>query len=64
MIYLDREARKSERRIVPLRIRRRRGSAMLVAHCQLRNEERTFKLDRIMTMEPLESQAATDPPDS
>jgi DNA polymerase III epsilon subunit family exonuclease len=54
MIYLDREARRSERRILPLRIRRRRGNAMLIAHCHLRNEQRSFKLDRIVTMRPLE----------
>ena len=50
MIYLDRQARRSERTILPLRIRRRRGTAALVAHCNLRNEQRTFKLDRIVTL--------------
>lgn len=55
MIYLDATARRSERTILPLRIRRRRGMAMLIAHCQLRNEQRTFKLDRIVTLEAIES---------
>lgn len=54
MVYLDREARRSERQVLPLRIRRRRGNALLIAHCHLRNEQRTFKLDRIVTMKPLE----------
>ena len=57
MIYLDREARRSERMILPLRIRRRRGTAMLIAHCQLRNEQRTFKLDRIVTFQRQEPEA-------
>ena len=43
-----------------LRIRRRRGTAALVAHCQLRNDQRTFKLDRIVTLEPLEA-ASSEP---
>lgn len=55
MIYLDAAARRSERTVLPLRIRRRRGTAMLIAHCQLRNEQRTFKLDRIVTLEAIES---------
>ncbi len=55
MIYLDREARRTERVITPIRIRRRRGTAALIAHCQLRDEQRTFKLDRIVTLEPLEA---------
>ena len=55
MIYLDRESRRTDRVITPIRIRRRRGTAALVAYCQLRNEQRTFKLDRIVTLEPLEA---------
>lgn len=54
MIYLDGAGRRTQRSILPLRLRRRRGTAMLVAHCQLRNEQRTFKLDRIVTLEPLD----------
>ncbi len=58
MIYLDREARRTERIITPVHIRRRRGTAALVAHCQLRNEQRTFKLDRIVTLEQIEAAAS------
>jgi len=64
MIYLDREARKSERLVLPLRICRRRGNAFLVAHCSLRKEQRTFKLDRIVSFEGMDEPEAEPPPTS
>ena len=50
MTYLDARSRQSERTILPIRLRRFHGTATLVAHCQLRNEQRTFKLDRIVSL--------------
>ena len=68
MTYLDARSRQSERTILPIRLRRFHGTATLVAHCQLRNEQRTFKLDRIVSLtrvepepeEPQISQIGTD----
>jgi predicted DNA-binding transcriptional regulator YafY len=46
--YLDGNDARTQRIVQPLRLKRRNGEMVLVAHCQLRNEQRTFKLDRIL----------------
>ena len=50
MDYLDARGARTQRLISPRHVRRSRGELMLVAHCHLRNEQRTFKLDRIVGM--------------
>jgi DNA polymerase III epsilon subunit family exonuclease len=51
MEYLDANKNRTNRVIRPLQIRRRNGEMILIAHCQLRNDQRTFKLDRIVRLE-------------
>lgn len=51
MIYLDARRKETQRMIQPIEIRRFRGTATLIAHCCLRNDRRTFKLDRIVRLE-------------
>jgi hypothetical protein len=48
--YIDGFGSRTERIVQPLHVRRRGGQLMLVAWCQLRNDRRTFKLDRIVRM--------------
>jgi DNA polymerase III epsilon subunit family exonuclease len=50
MIYLDARQSRTERVIQPMHIRRTNGELMLVAHCQLRGEQRTFKIERIVQL--------------
>lgn len=51
--YLDARRKESVREIDPLEIRSFRGTATLVAHCHLRGDRRTFKLERIIAVERL-----------
>ncbi len=48
--YIDGFGNRTERIVQPLHVRRRGGQLMLIAHCQLRNDRRTFKLDRMVQM--------------
>jgi DNA polymerase III epsilon subunit family exonuclease len=50
MEYLDAHDNRTQRVIEPLHIRRVKGELMLVAHCQLRGQQRTFKLERIIQL--------------
>jgi hypothetical protein len=50
MEYLDARQTRTNRVIKPLQIRRRNDELILIAHCQLRNEQRTFKVDRIVRL--------------
>ena len=50
MEYLDGDQQRTQRLISPLRLRRRHGELRLVAHCHLRDEPRSFKLDRIVRL--------------
>lgn len=50
MVYLDARQSRTERVIEPMHIRRTHGELMLVAHCHLRGEQRTFKLERIVQL--------------
>jgi DNA polymerase III epsilon subunit family exonuclease len=56
MEYLDSRQSRTFRVIQPLHIRRSNGELLLVAHCHLRGEQRTFKLERIVQLLRLESQ--------
>ncbi len=55
MTYLDARLKESVRDIEPIEIRRFRGTATLIAHCCLRDDRRTFKLDRIVRVERVAS---------
>ena len=57
MEYLDVDEQRTSRIIEPLGIRRRHGELVLVAHCHLRNDRRTFKLERIVHLTRVEGQA-------
>jgi DNA polymerase III epsilon subunit family exonuclease len=50
MEYLDAREHRTKRIIEPLHIRRRNGELVLTAHCHLRDDRRTFKLDRIVQL--------------
>jgi DNA polymerase III epsilon subunit family exonuclease len=50
MIYLDAQQSRTERVIQPMHVRRTHGELMLVAHCHLRGEQRTFKIERIVQL--------------
>jgi DNA polymerase-3 subunit epsilon len=50
MEYVDGGDRRTHRVIEPLEIRRFKGELTLVAHCHLRKDRRTFKLDRIVQL--------------
>ena len=50
MEYLDAQQKRTQRVIEPLQVRRSGGELLLIAHCQLRNDRRTFKLDRIVQL--------------
>jgi len=54
MEYVDACQRRTQRVIQPLHVRRSNGDLMLVAHCHLRGEQRTFKLDRVVQLTRLE----------
>lgn len=46
--YADTKANVSTRRVQPLRLEKRWRQTYLVAHCELRQDERSFRLDRIL----------------
>lgn len=62
MEYLDGSEARTHRVIEPLHIRRSGGELLLVAHCQLRNERRTFKLERIVRLIRIDPLAPAAPP--
>jgi DNA polymerase-3 subunit alpha (Gram-positive type) len=55
MDYLDARQHRTQRVIEPLEIRRFKGEMLLVAHCKLREDRRTFKLDRIVELRRIEA---------
>ena len=57
MEYLDGRAKRTHRIIQPLHIRRSSGELILIAHCHLREDRRTFKLDRIVQLSRIPGQA-------
>ena len=62
MEYLDARQARTFRVIRPLTIRKTGGELLLVAHCQLRNEQRTFKVERVVKFWRLESEAPAPVP--
>jgi DNA polymerase III epsilon subunit family exonuclease len=61
MEYLDARDQRTHRVIEPLKIRRFRGELLLVAHCQLRNDRRTFKLERVVELTRIDDTLAPSP---
>ena len=51
--YTASRARTSERRVTPHRIEVRRRVAYLIGYCHRAGAERTFRIDRILGIEPL-----------
>jgi DNA polymerase III epsilon subunit family exonuclease len=60
MIYLDARQKQTERVISPLQIRRSGAELVLIAHCHLRDDRRTFKVERIVELRRID-ETATDP---
>jgi DNA polymerase III epsilon subunit family exonuclease len=54
MEYLDARGARTHRAIKPLHVRRAKGELLLIAHCHLREDRRTFKLDRIVRLTRME----------
>jgi predicted DNA-binding transcriptional regulator YafY len=54
MEYIDAGQKRTQRVIEPVQVRRQNGELLLIAHCQLRNDRRTFKLDRIVQLTKVE----------
>jgi DNA polymerase-3 subunit epsilon len=54
MEYVDGDERRTQRVIEPLQIRRFKGDLTLIAHCHLRNDRRTFKVERIVHLTKIE----------
>src|SRR3954468_1875039 len=50
MEYLDARNVRTHRVIRPMFVRRSGGELLLIAHCELRNDRRTFKLERIVQL--------------
>ncbi len=50
MRYRDARGRETERLVQPLRVSERGGVLYLIAHCYWRDEQRTFRLDRVVEM--------------
>ncbi len=46
--YVDSDERRTQRIITPVRLRRSGSELILIAHCQLRDAQRSFKVDRIV----------------
>ena len=61
MEYLDANQQRTHRVIEPLHVKRFRGELVLVAHCQLRQAQRTFKVHRIISVSRIEELPAPAP---
>jgi DNA polymerase III epsilon subunit family exonuclease len=57
--YLDAREARTHRVIQPLHVRRVKGELMLVAHCQMRGAQRTFKLERIVQLTRIDADQPT-----
>jgi len=51
--YLSDRGEETERLVRPISVSDHGGNLSLVAHCYLRDALRTFRLDRILVMEPV-----------
>jgi DNA polymerase-3 subunit epsilon len=61
MEYLDARRQRTQRVIQPLQLRRSGSELILIAHCQLRGDQRTFKVERIVQMTRIEEADAAIP---
>ena len=61
MDYLDARQKRTQRVIEPLHVRRTAGELTLVAYCQLRNDRRTFKVDRIVQLTRIDATTPVPP---
>jgi DNA polymerase III epsilon subunit family exonuclease len=61
MEYLDARENRTHRLVEPLFVRRSGGELLLIAWCHMRNDRRTFKLERIVQMTKADSAAAAAP---
>ena len=61
MEYLDARQNRTQRTIEPLTVRRAGGELLLVAFCHMRQDRRTFKLDRIVQLTKVDPAATTAP---
>ncbi|MCW5853950.1 MAG: WYL domain-containing protein [Anaerolineae bacterium] len=50
LVYVDTRARVTRRQVRPQRLVRRWGRDYLIARCELRGDERAFRLDRVVTL--------------
>ena len=60
MVYLDARQKRTERVIEPLEVRRFSGNLTLIAHCHLRDDRRTFKLERIVELKRIDGPLPPD----
>ena len=60
MEYLDANERRTQRIVVPQSIRHMSGETILIAHCQLRDARRHFKLDRIVRLSRIADPASQE----
>lgn len=51
--YVDAQGRTTRRTITPHLVHARNGVVILVAHCHLRQEQRSFRLERIVAIRPI-----------
>jgi DNA polymerase III subunit epsilon len=61
MEYVDGRGSRTQRVVEPLHVRRMSGELHLVAYCQLRNAQRTFKLDRVVHLTRIDPAEMTPP---
>src|SRR4029078_1299088 len=61
MEYLDARQNRTQRLVEPLFVRRSGGELLLIAWWHMRNDRRTFKLERIVQMTKADSAAAAAP---
>ncbi len=58
MDYLDARQKRTQRVIEPLQLKRFKGEMVLVAHCHLRDDRRTFKLERIVELKRIDDSSS------
>jgi DNA polymerase-3 subunit epsilon len=54
MRYVNAQGQETDRVVRPLRVTEERGNLYLIAYCYYRGELRTFRLDRVIEMMPIE----------
>jgi DNA polymerase III epsilon subunit family exonuclease len=59
MEYLDADGQRTERKIDPLHVKRVSGELVLVAHCHLRDDRRSFRIDRVIRLKRLDPATGT-----